>query len=124
MFLNLKTALPSDPTTTLFGFKRTERFNYVCGRLMNISTKDADGVLREVRRMVYTLGLHGGFNEIQEEASGLAIREQREVDKMRDPLAEESKINFTERLRRWRSYIALRALSILDKKNRWEFLET
>jgi hypothetical protein len=88
-----------------FGSSDIEDVNSFLNLKLSGISEDILGVLRGVRRRVYVSGIVDP-EDLHEKASMFAVREQREMDGLVDPVNQESKDAFTERLRRWRNFLA------------------
>jgi len=112
---------PSDEAVKLHGYeKELPEVRAIERHLIEINPDQeiVKEIGRWVRRSVYMLGLDGGFEKIQEEAEQAANREQREIDKMNDPVHQENAHDYRTRLHTWRNFLAIRALSIIDEQKR------
>lgn len=105
--------LPEDRVLSKFGFGAD------IADVRNLETKisgispDIEGVLRGVRRRVYVSGAVDP-EILEKRAFDLAVREQCEIDGLCDPVGQEPSEDFTERLRRWRNFLALRLLAVAN----------
>jgi hypothetical protein len=108
---------PSDEAIKLHGYgKELPEVRAMEAMLLTINPDKVREISQWVRRSVYMLGLDGGYEGILGEAKEAANREQREIDKLSDPLNQEDANVYRERLKFWRNFLSMRALSIADQK--------
>ena len=113
--------LPSGNTLAKLGLHVSRSDIRIIKTLERIES-DVESICREVRRACYALGLAGGADGILNQANRFAKDEQRRVDGFSDPVNQESPQQFTHRLRKWRTAIAIRTLAVLDEATRGRVL--
>jgi hypothetical protein len=107
---------PSDEAVKLHGYEKDlPEVRAIEAKLLEINPGQIGEITRWVRRAVYMLGLDGGYEGILKEAKEAANREQREIDKLQDPLNQEDYEGYRGRLHTWRTFLAMRALSIVSE---------
>jgi len=79
--------------------------------------EDVSEILRKVRRRMYLSGFVDP-DELHIDAENHAISEQHLMEGMENPFKDETSEEYTERLRRWRNFFALRVLSIMGERYR------
>lgn len=79
-------------------------------KLREINPEEFARILEEIRRRVYVLCGKQGAEEIPKEAKALAEQEQVEIDKLINPIEQETTEDFKIRTTKWRSFLAIRAL--------------
>lgn len=107
--------IPEDSSIAALGYLRTlAKTKGIVEALERINPAEVEEIARWVRREVYKMGLDGGYEVLQKQARDAAEWEQRHVDKLSNPLDQEDTLSYSVRLRKWRTYYALRALSFID----------
>lgn len=107
--------LPSDRAIADQGYDKTlKKIKGIAETLEAINPDKVLAIAREVRRRVYMLGLDGGYEHIQEQADMASRWEQKHIDHIHNGPKMETATQYTERLRKWRTYYAIRALSFFD----------
>lgn len=117
----LRKFLPSGDTLSRLGLHVSRSDMKVIETLEAIHA-DVESICRETRRACYALGLAGGALGISRQAQRFAENEQRRIDGLSEPEHEESPQQFTHRLRRWRTAVAIRTLAVLDESTRGRVL--
>jgi|GEM_PF-2789690 len=106
--------LPSQEALTQAGLNESSVFIFA-GQLEAIGAKDPGQIARALRRIVYREGLAKGYDEIQSDSVGQAIWDQHVVEGWEHPMERENQEEWESRVRKWRTYFALKALVSLEK---------
>lgn len=114
-YIDKNLLIPEDRAIVSMGYTRTlAKTKGIVDALNGINPAELEEIARWVRREVYKMGLDGGYEVLQNQAADAAKWEQHHIDGLYDPPSQEISNAYSARLRAWRTYFALRALSFID----------
>ncbi len=114
-YIDKNLLIPEDGAIVAMGYTRTlAKTKGIVDALNGINPAELEEIARWVRREVYKMGLDGGYEVLQIQAADAAKWEQHNIDGLYDPPSQEISNAYSARLRVWRTYFALRALSFID----------
>ncbi len=108
-------------------YKTIDRIKGIIGKILSINPElkanEFDHIFQTIRHEIYKMGLADGYEQLQKTAVDESTWEQKEIDHLYYGEVQESGEEFFQgRVKLWRTYFCLRALSFLEEEREQAFL--